>query len=243
MTDLPLLLGHRGARLRTPPENTFAAFNASLGHGCDGFEFDLRRTADGRAVVVHDPKVKGISVAKARSGQLKTLPRLEQVLEEYGARGFLDIELKVAGLEPVLLAALRVTPPQRGYVVSSFLPEVLLEIRARRSGIPLGIICDRPSQIKRAASFPVDFVMAHESLVNQEMVHSVHAGKRRLFVWTVNQPVAMRRLAGWGVDGLISDDPELLVRTLAHGGQARDLPPKLRPKAPPRDKGANRARG
>ena len=36
----------------------------------------------------------------------------------------------------------------------------------------------------------------------------------RIFVWTVNDPEAMLRLAAWGVDGIISDDTELLVRTL-----------------------------
>jgi hypothetical protein len=45
----PLLLGHRGAR-RAAPENTLAAFDLALQHGCDGFEFDVRRTLDGRSL-------------------------------------------------------------------------------------------------------------------------------------------------------------------------------------------------
>ena len=53
----PLLLGHRGARgLKSIPENTLAAFDRALADGCDGFEFDVRLTADGQAVVHHDPK-------------------------------------------------------------------------------------------------------------------------------------------------------------------------------------------
>ena len=40
-----------------------------------------------------------------------------------------------------------------------------------------------------------------------------HAGLR-IFVWTVNEPEAMRRLAAWGVDGIISDETKLLVGTL-----------------------------
>ena len=221
MADLTLLLGHRGTTvLRSAPENTYAAFDAALSYGCDGFEFDVRRTADGRAVVVHDPKHRGISVAKAKRGQLTTLPRLEEVLEKYGSRGFLDIELKVQGLETALLAALREHPPVHGYVVSSFLPEVVLELRARRSGLPLGMICDKPSQLVRAAAQPVEYVMVQESLVSERLVDETHAAGRRLVAWTVNRPDAMLRLASWGVDGLVSDDPALLVRTLTGKGSA-----------------------
>ena len=44
----PLLLGHRGARAtRHVPENTLASFELCLEHGCDGFEFDIRRSSDG----------------------------------------------------------------------------------------------------------------------------------------------------------------------------------------------------
>ena len=50
----PLLLGHRGAR-RVAPENTFFAFDKALRAGCDGFEFDVRLSSDGRGVVCHDP--------------------------------------------------------------------------------------------------------------------------------------------------------------------------------------------
>src|SRR5215470_4749718 len=107
MPDLPLLLGHRGARRFAPVlENTFAAFDLALEHGSDGFEFDVRLTSCRRAVVCHDPKVGGITVARARSPQLRQLPVLEEVLSRYSRRAFFDIELKVEGLEQKVLAAL-----------------------------------------------------------------------------------------------------------------------------------------
>ena len=65
---LPLLLGHRGARASAGiPENTLASFDLALQHGCDGFEFDVRLTACGTAVVCHDAKVGGITVARAQA--------------------------------------------------------------------------------------------------------------------------------------------------------------------------------
>src|SRR5271168_3380976 len=121
----PLLLGHRGARaFRSIPENTLASFELCLKHGCDGFEFDVRLSGDEQAVICHDAAIGGKEIATTESKSLP-LPRLEDVLRQFSDRAFLDIELKVAGLEARTLAALRVHPPQKGYVISSFLPEVL----------------------------------------------------------------------------------------------------------------------
>src|SRR5215475_879332 len=123
----PLLLGHRGARaVRAMAENTLESFDRALEDGCDGFEFDVRLTADGVAVVCHGPRYQGLGIRCASAGQLGNLPRLEQVLSRYQERAFLDVELKVSGLEQIALDLLRRYPPRRGFVVSSFLPEVLL---------------------------------------------------------------------------------------------------------------------
>jgi glycerophosphoryl diester phosphodiesterase len=57
-------------------------------------------------------------------------------------------------------------------------------------------------------------VIPHQSLVNELLVKDVQRAGLRIFVWTVNDPQAMRRLAAWGVDGIISDETELMVGTL-----------------------------
>ena len=125
----PILLGHRGARaVRSVPENTIVSFDLALEHGCDGVEFDLRLTSCGRALVCHNAKVGKVTVARATARQLLHLPRLEDVLRHYGHRIFLDIELKVKGLESKVLEELRERPLNGNYVVSSFLPEVVMEI-------------------------------------------------------------------------------------------------------------------
>ena len=121
----PLLLGHRGARaFRHIPENTLESFELCLQHGCDGFEFDVRVAGDGQGVICHDATIGGIEIAATAAKELR-LPALEDVLRQFADRAFLDIELKVAGLEQQTLALLLKHPPQKGYVVSSFLPEVL----------------------------------------------------------------------------------------------------------------------
>jgi len=42
----------------------------------------------------------------------------------------------------------------------------------------------------------------------------VHAGEKRLHVWTVNQEEDIKKMIGWGVDGIITDDPALALRLL-----------------------------
>jgi len=208
----PLLLGHRGARAtRTIAENTLSSFDLALAHGCDGFEFDVRRTADGRAVICHDPAVNDIEIARAGPGDLADLPVLDQVLERYHASAFLDIELKVAGLEHAILQSLRAHPPQRGYVISSFLPDVLLSLRALDPNLPLGLLCETPSQLVAWPRHPAQYVFPHYTLIDIDLIQKLQAGKRKIIAWTVNRKQEMLRFQEMGVDGIISDDTETLA--------------------------------
>jgi len=232
----PLLLGHRGAR-RYAAENTFAAFDLALEHGCDGFEFDVRRTADGRCVICHDPELLGLPLATASYDELvssysKSLPRmlqighgalppeglsvpcLEDVLARYAARAFLYVELKVTGVEDAVLAALHANPPQRGYVVASFLPDVLQAVHARSGRVPLGLICNDRRALDRWRNLPVQYVMPQHRLVSRALVEELHSAGKKVFVWTVNQGKEMLTSAQAGVNAILSDDTKLLCRTL-----------------------------
>ena len=216
MSDLPLLLGHRGARASTSvPENTPASFDLALEHGCHGFEFDVRLTRCGRSVVCHDPTVDSITISQATANQLTHLPLLEDVLQRYCQRAFLDIELKVAGMESKILGLLREYRMEERYVVSSFLPEVVMELKTRSQKTQAGIICDKPGQLACWRETNADYVIPHHSLVTLKLVKEVHSAGQKLLTWTVNDRKTMLRLADWGVDGIISDDTELLVQTFA----------------------------
>jgi len=211
----PLRLGHRGARaVKSIPENTIASFDRCLADGCDGFEFDVRLTADATAVVCHDPRFGKLEIARAAARDLAGLASLEEVLARYEERAFLDIELKVAGLEKIVAALLRKHPPQRGFVVSSFLPEVLAAVRAENSSIPLGLICETREELRRWNRLELEYVMPHHQLLDARLVGKLKGAGKKILVWTVNAPAAMRRFAELGVDGIISDDPKLLMRTL-----------------------------
>ena len=176
----PLLLGHRGARaLKSIPENTLASFDQALADGCDGFEFDVRFTADGQPVVCHDPRTGNIEIARAAAAQLSALPQLKDVLARYQDRAFLDIEVKVAGLEKIVLALLQKYPPRRGLVVSSFLPQVLRELHAQNPTVPLGLICETKAQLRSWSELPIEFVISHFKLVDATLLRELKAAKKK----------------------------------------------------------------
>jgi glycerophosphoryl diester phosphodiesterase len=218
MGTRPLLLGHRGTcRSASVRENTFNAFNLALTRGCDGFEFDVRLTADRVAVVCHDPEYRGLAIWKTEFPRIPEIPSLNAVLERYADSAFLDIELKEPGLGALLLEALKENTPRRGFVVSSFLPEVLAEVRGLSATAPLGFIFDREKGLQLGRDLPVEYVVPHHSLISQAYVNEAHETGKKIVAWTVNDAKEMLRLAEWEVDGIISDRPDLLARTLGPG--------------------------
>src|SRR6266576_3998232 len=211
----PLLLGHRGARAsRHIPENTLESFELCLRHGCDGFEFDVRRSADGQAVICHDAVTRGMVIAKTTASAL-ALPTLGDVLSSFGRRAFLDIELKVPGLEQQTVGLLRKHSSAKKYMVSSFKPDILSAFREFDSTIPLGFISDRHDELERWPELPVAWVIPHFQLLDPTLIEKIHASGKKVMMWTVNRQDRLRRLAELGVDAIISDDTELIAQVLA----------------------------
>jgi glycerophosphoryl diester phosphodiesterase len=214
MAIRPLLLGHRGARAeKAVPENTLASFDLALSQGCDGFEFDVRLTADGRPVVCHDSIAHGLKIADSSAEKLG-LPHLRDVLASYRNIAFLDIELKVSGLGTITADLLKKLPPTRGFVVSSFLPEVLRTIHDLDATIPLGLICETEAELSLWPTLPVEYVIPNHKLVMKNLIDEIKDAGRKILVWTVNATVDMKRFSKWRVDGIISDHPKRLARAL-----------------------------
>jgi glycerophosphoryl diester phosphodiesterase len=111
----PLIVAHRGSSA-THPENTLQSFAAALEAGAHVVELDVRLTADGVPVVMHDPDVSrttdGVGhVHELTSDQVATLnagtpgrparvPLLREVLELVSGRGGVAIEIKNIPGEP-----------------------------------------------------------------------------------------------------------------------------------------------
>jgi glycerophosphoryl diester phosphodiesterase len=214
----PLLLGHRGAS-KDAPENTVTAFEMALTHGADGFEFDVRRTSDGQLAICHDPALHGFVVAETPFKKLLNyshcaIPTLADVLERYRHRAYLDIELKVAGMEAEVLALLKQFPPTKGAMITSFLPEVITALAKLGSVYPVGYICKRPEELRRWRELPVTYAVLHYNVVPDALIQEIAAVGKKLVVWTVNDEMEMRRFAGLGVCGIIADDTRLMTRVL-----------------------------
>src|SRR6266567_3457327 len=218
----PLLLGHRGCR-GPHPENTFAAFEYALANGCHGFEFDVRVTADDYLVLIHDSKHHGNEVAHftyAGLNDRRKRPRsdspsdpiayLDEMLERFASRAWLDIELKVTGIEQRVLNALRKHPPKHGYVVSSFLPGVIRNCHALDANMPLGLIFKYKSEMKMWRDLPLTHLMPHHRMVSADLMKMFRSAGKKVITWTVNDAREMQRVADLGVDAIISDYPQLL---------------------------------
>ena len=96
-----LRLAHRGD-WRHAPENSLAAMTAALAiPGCDGLEFDVRRSSDGVPVLLHDATLERVQGRPDRVDSMTAealeacgIPTLADVLAAVGRRAFLDVELK-----------------------------------------------------------------------------------------------------------------------------------------------------
>lgn len=213
----PLLLGHRGARaVRSIPENSIASLDRALADGCDGVEFDVRLTADGEAVLWHDPEFAGVRICEASVNQVPDLARLPEVLARFQDLAFLDIELKVPGLEKITLDLLERFPPHSGFVISSFDPALLRRVRTENSSVPLGLICETKAELSHWRHVPIEYLILHHGLIERfpSLLFEIRAAQKKSMVWTVNSVAEMKRFSALEIDGIISDETALLCRTL-----------------------------
>lgn len=215
-----LLLGHRGAR-DYAPENTVAAFDLALAQGADGFEFDVRSTRDLHSVICHDPKFHRLVIRRSSLKQIraacsspKQIPlSLHGVLDRYSRSAFLNIEVKVRGIEELVVDEVRRSQPKR-YFISSFLPGVVRRLHRLDPSLVLGALAQTTWQLRRWRRLPVQYVVPHYTLLSRRLVLKLHHAGKIVVTWTVNEPRKMLRAAALGVDGIISDDPKLLAHTL-----------------------------
>jgi len=217
------VIGHRGAAA-LGPENTIAAVEAGLAAGADGVEIDVRRTADGVVVLMHDADVSRTTGATGRVEMMNAsslaAPTLVTVLEVVPADRVLVVELKghpwEAGYDPAeplanAVAGIVAAAGERRIVVSSFNPMALQVIRERTPGAPTAVLTSAAFDLASnlAAAIAGGHAECHvpAALLDAAFVESAHRAGRRVAAWTVDEADRIRAFAGWGVDAIISDDP------------------------------------
>lgn len=237
----PVIFAHRGASAHAP-ENTLAAFELALAQNADGIELDVKLSADGQAVVIHDPTVdrttgahgwvKDMSFTELRTLDAgayfsenfrgEKIPSLQEVFEAVGRRTFINVELtnyntpRDVLVETVCMLVKRFGLHER-VLFSSFLASNLSKARAYLPEVPRGLLSLNGFMGAWARSFGFNFgryQALHPYLrdVSLQQVRRVHRLNRRIHVWTVNAADDMGRLFHWGVDGIFTDDPQLAVR-------------------------------
>ena len=237
----PIIFAHRGASAHAP-ENTLASFELALTQGADGIELDVKLSADGHVIVIHDAtvdrttgahgRVKDLSMAELRalnagsffSSNFSTekIPMLEEVFEAFGKRIFINIELTNYNtprdhlVESVCMLVKKFNL-QKHVMFSSFYASNLSKAHSYLPEVPCGLLAFGGLLGAWARSFGFAFgkyAALHPYLndVTPQQVQRAHRLKRRVHVWTVNVEEDMRRLFGWGVDAIFTDDPQLAIR-------------------------------
>ncbi|MGP0051998.1 MAG: glycerophosphodiester phosphodiesterase [Solirubrobacteraceae bacterium] len=213
-----LIVAHRGA-WGSAPQNSVEAFETAVLLGCDAIELDVRRTADGQLVVVHDARVRGRAVARLEHDQVRArmldgqAPSLAEVLDLVAGRIVVDLELKEGGyVEQVMaIVAARLAPEQ--YVVTSFrdavLPAVKRCVPETRTGLLLGRRHRMRELERRVRHTEVDFLAPHFSLLRPGLLRWAQARGLGSWVWTVNDARLLRILrAEPRVAAVITDRPD-----------------------------------
>ena len=103
------------------------------------------------------------------------------------------------------------------YFIYSFLPSVVRKLHDLDRSLNLGAISKSYWHLRRWKALPVGYVVPHYGLLTPKLVDELHAAGKTVVTWTVNDARQMVSAAEMGVDGIISDDTKLLVKTI--GGQ------------------------
>jgi glycerophosphoryl diester phosphodiesterase len=220
------MISHRGlcrrtARSRRRGENTIAAFTAGiealreLGFA-PSIEFDVRRAADRRLVVIHDATLRRTASVRGRvsrwaAAELAELgiPLLTDVLDHFPGAEF-HIEIKEAGTAREVKNVILGRGLEDRAIVSSFLwrelPLLGPEVRfALTSGLPTR------RMVKAAVEMGAWAIHPAQRRTTRALVEAAHAEGLQVNAWTVNTKPAYRRMERLGVDGVFSDNPRLLT--------------------------------
>lgn len=216
-----LRLAHRGD-WRHAAENTLPALLAALkAPACDGLEFDVRSSADGVPVLLHDEtlaRVQGrpepVDELRARALEELGVPSLADVLAAIPHRAFLDVELKGRHDRAVVevLAAGR-GPGLRNAVVSSFLPDTLERVAGLVPTWPRWLIARdlEPETIATATDLECRGIAVEWHAIDPGSMARARAADAQIAAWTVRRRPTAARLERLGVFATIAEGAVLDV--------------------------------
>lgn len=225
---MTLRIAHRGAPYFAP-ENSLQGFQKALTFSPDIVEMDLRLTGDGHAVVIHDKTVNRMTdgrgkVAKMTLEKLRTfrldngepIPTFAEALEVLRGRAEIKIDAKQAGMEALIVHALRHMGILRDSIVIAYGRKSILNLKSH--GGPslrteVGGIYARHrrlqaiSMAKRTGS---GIISIRHTLVNAKFVQKCHDRGLDIHAWTVNTKREADRMRALGIAAIATDRLDLV---------------------------------
>jgi len=221
------VIGHRGIR-GLEPENTLRSFRRAIELGVDYVECDVRRTSDGRLVLMHDEDVARTTDGAGRvadltfdairqldAGRRERVPTLEELLHLVKSHCGVHIELK-ADVAAEALALVEAAGMLPSVVLTSGETNRLRRLRALNSEVAIEHIFGDPppDAIDRARSVRAQRVSVHQSHATREYVDAAHAARLRVIAWPPNTEAEMQAMMDLGVDFICTDRADILLRLL-----------------------------
>jgi glycerophosphoryl diester phosphodiesterase len=232
----PLIFAHRGGAALAL-ENTMPAFDAAAALGVDGFELDVHLSRDGVVVVHHDHQLGrtiGLSgeLADRTAAELADagVPTLASVLCRHrDVRVIVEIKVNTAACAEAVVRVVRAADAVDRVCLGSFGRHVLRTARLLDPALATSAAREevRWALYRSWCRWPVTRVGYHgyqipelagiTRVVSRRFVRDAHRAGLAVQVWTVDNPADARRLLDWGVDGLITDRPDVLAAALRSG--------------------------
>jgi glycerophosphoryl diester phosphodiesterase len=219
-----MLIAHRGYSAKFP-ENTITSFRKAH---CKVVEFDIRKTLDNVPVVIHDRTLDRTTtgtgdVKKHTWEHIKDLhikgcdervPSLDQVLQTFGNEYSYDIEIKSSDTAGVVVDSIKKSElPYGNFLVTSFKWDEIKAVRELDDRINTGLIAIiRPERaIRECVRIGCDIAVLNHLVVTRDVVNYAKDRDIEVYAFTVNSVDEARKLIGYGVTGIISDNCDLLL--------------------------------
>jgi len=229
----PRIVAHRGGGALAP-ENTLGAIRRGAALGFRGVEFDVMLAGDGTPVLIHDETTERTTGVRGKVSEMsyrelsglnagggEKIPRFEEAAGLCRSLGvWANVEIKpaegheratgetVAGMARELWRGAELAP-----VLSSFSIEALEAAKQGAADLPRGYLVDEVPDDWQGTVRRLGCIAVHcnQKKLTEEKAKAIRKAGYALLCWTVNDPVAARRLLGWGVDCLVTDALQAIV--------------------------------
>ena len=234
VTNTPLVISHRGVSNKNGVQNTVQSLEKTAQLKPDLIEMDVQETKDGQFVMMHDANLKNLAGINARPQDL-TLEELKGLdISENGYRtkisSFDDYLNRANELHQRLLIEIKTSKKDSPQMMERFLEKygpIIKQYGHQMQSLDYHVI---DQVLKYDSTIPAYFILPYNSIfpktkatgytmeystLDEYFVTKLWYTEQKLYVWTINSSDALDKSLQLSVDGMITDDMEMLQETLA----------------------------